>query len=175
MSISNEGEGGILALMSLIRVERQGLPIIVAVGLFGAALIYGDGAITPAISVLSALEGLEIVARGLKTYVLPLAVVILAIQAGAHAVPDACVRVPGISKHALCSPQCPLHCMKSYIVAGNAARAAWVLSAAHSGLKLLWNSSGSNKLTDTTQHRARPSYTGSASQVDHLVLLRCED
>jgi KUP system potassium uptake protein len=78
MSISNDGEGGILALMSLIRVERQQLPIIVAVGLFGAALIYGDGAITPAISVLSALEGLEIVAPGLKTYVLPLAVVILA-------------------------------------------------------------------------------------------------
>ena len=78
MSISNDGEGGILALMSLIRVERQRLPIIVAVGLFGAALIYGDGAITPAISVLSALEGLEIVAPDLKTYVLPLAVVVLA-------------------------------------------------------------------------------------------------
>ena len=78
MSMSNDGEGGILALMSLIRVKRQQLPIIVAVGLFGAALIYGDGAITPAISVLSALEGLEIVAPGLKTYVLPLAVVILA-------------------------------------------------------------------------------------------------
>jgi KUP system potassium uptake protein len=78
MSINNDGEGGILALMSLIRVERQRLPIIVAVGLFGAALIYGDGAITPAISVLSALEGLEIMAPGLKTYVLPLAVVILA-------------------------------------------------------------------------------------------------
>src|SRR5262249_38379512 len=52
-------------------------PAIVAVGLFGAALIYGDGAITPAISVLSALEGLDIAAPALKPYVLPAAVTIL--------------------------------------------------------------------------------------------------
>ena len=51
MSISNDSEGGVLALMSLIRVERERLPIIVAVGLFGAALIYGDSGIAPAISV----------------------------------------------------------------------------------------------------------------------------
>ena len=44
-----------------------------------------------------------------------------------------------------------------------------------SGLLMLWNPSGSNKLTDTTQHRARPSSTGFASLVDHRVLLRCED
>ena len=50
---------GILALMSLLGVKQRRRPVIVAVGLFGAALIYGDGAITPAISVLSALEGLE--------------------------------------------------------------------------------------------------------------------
>ena len=59
MSVDNDGEGGILALMALLGVKRQQRPTIVAVGLFGAALIYGDGAITPAISVLSALEGLK--------------------------------------------------------------------------------------------------------------------
>ncbi len=58
MSIDNDGEGGILALMSLLGIKKHQRPLIVAVGLFGAALIYGDGAITPAISVLSALEGL---------------------------------------------------------------------------------------------------------------------
>ena len=78
MRIDNDGEGGILALMSLICVKPQRWPVIVAVGLFGAALIYGDGAITPAISVLSALEGLEIATPGLKSYVVPLAVLILA-------------------------------------------------------------------------------------------------
>src|ERR1700730_4848923 len=56
MRIDNDGEGGILALMSLLGVKKQNRPAIVALGLFGAALIYGDGAITPAISVLSALE-----------------------------------------------------------------------------------------------------------------------
>jgi len=77
MSIDNGGEGGILALMSLLGVKRRHRPAIVAVGLFGAALIYGDGAITPAISVLSALEGLDIAAPALKPYVLPAAVTIL--------------------------------------------------------------------------------------------------
>src|SRR5271167_4882816 len=60
MRVDNDGEGGILALMSLLGMQRVQRPLIVAVGLFGAALIYGDGAITPAISVLSALEGLDI-------------------------------------------------------------------------------------------------------------------
>ncbi len=59
MRVDNDGEGGILALMALLGVKKHRRPTIVAVGLFGAALIYGDGAITPAISVLSALEGLE--------------------------------------------------------------------------------------------------------------------
>src|ERR1700681_3147714 len=58
--MDSDGEGGILALMALLGVKRERRPVIVAVGLFGAALIYGDGAITPAISVLSALEGLNI-------------------------------------------------------------------------------------------------------------------
>jgi KUP system potassium uptake protein len=77
MRIDNDGEGGILALMALLGVKRRKRPLIVAAGLFGAALIYGDGAITPAISVLSALEGLNIVAPSLHPYVLPLTVVIL--------------------------------------------------------------------------------------------------
>jgi KUP system potassium uptake protein len=77
MSIDNDGEGGILALMSLLCLKRHQPPIIVAIGLFGAALIYGDGAITPAISVLSALEGLNIATPAVKSYVLPAAVVIL--------------------------------------------------------------------------------------------------
>jgi len=77
MRVDNDGEGGILALMSLLGIKRQHRPIIVAVGLFGAALIYGDGAITPAISVLSALEGLDIVTPAVRPYVLPAAVAIL--------------------------------------------------------------------------------------------------
>jgi KUP system potassium uptake protein len=79
MRIDNDGEGGILALMSLLGVKRQSRPIIVAVGLFGAALIYGDGAVTPAISVLSALEGLEIAVPSLGPYVLPSAAAVLAL------------------------------------------------------------------------------------------------
>ena len=77
MSIDNDGEGGILALMSLIGIKKQNRPAIVAVGLFGAALIYGDGAITPAISVLSALEGLNMATPAVEPYVLPGAVAIL--------------------------------------------------------------------------------------------------
>jgi KUP system potassium uptake protein len=77
MRIDNDGEGGILALMALLGVKRHKRPLIVAAGLFGAALIYGDGAITPAISVLSALEGLNIVEPSLHPYVLPLTVLIL--------------------------------------------------------------------------------------------------
>jgi KUP system potassium uptake protein len=77
MRIDNDGEGGILALMALLGVKRKTRPAIVALGLFGAALIYGDGAITPAISVLSALEGLTIAAPGIGPYVVPMAVAIL--------------------------------------------------------------------------------------------------
>jgi KUP system potassium uptake protein len=77
MRIDNEGEGGIIALMTLLGVKQRHRPAIIAAGLFGAALIYGDGAITPAISVLSALEGMEQIAPTLQTYVLPLAVAIL--------------------------------------------------------------------------------------------------
>jgi KUP system potassium uptake protein len=52
MRFDNDGEGGIIALLALLGVKKQHRPVIVAVGLFGAALIYGDGTITPAISVL---------------------------------------------------------------------------------------------------------------------------
>src|SRR5450631_4844050 len=77
MRVDNDGEGGILALMALLGVKKNRRPTIVAVGLFGAALIYGDGAITPAISVLSALEGLNMATPALQPYVVPAAVAIL--------------------------------------------------------------------------------------------------
>ena len=76
MSLDNDGEGGILAVMSLVGMKKN-RPLIVAVGLFGAALIYGDGAVTPAISVLSALEGLNMATSAFQPYVLPAAAVIL--------------------------------------------------------------------------------------------------
>jgi KUP system potassium uptake protein len=79
MSIDNDGEGGILALMSLLGVKQRHRPAVLVAGLLGAALIYGDGTITPAISVLSALEGLEIAAPSLTHYVVPAAVVILVV------------------------------------------------------------------------------------------------
>jgi KUP system potassium uptake protein len=77
MRVDNDGEGGILALMSLLGIKKQQRPMIVALGLFGAALIYGDGAITPAISVLSALEGLNMATAAFQPYVVPIAVAIL--------------------------------------------------------------------------------------------------
>ncbi|HKD24177.1 MAG TPA: KUP/HAK/KT family potassium transporter [Rhizomicrobium sp.] len=77
MRIDNDGEGGILALMSLITRGPLKRPFIVACGLFGASLIYGDGAITPAISVLSALEGLDLVSPVFRPFVLPGSVAIL--------------------------------------------------------------------------------------------------
>lgn len=77
MRIDNDGEGGILALMSLIGIKLHNRPVIVAVGLLGAALLFGDGAVTPAISVLSALEGLKIITPAFTPYVLPVSVAIL--------------------------------------------------------------------------------------------------
>jgi KUP system potassium uptake protein len=77
MRVDNDGEGGILALMALLGLKRQQRAAIVAAGLFGAALIYGDGAITPAISVLSALEGLNMVTSEVEAYIVPAAVAIL--------------------------------------------------------------------------------------------------
>jgi KUP system potassium uptake protein len=79
MRADNRGEGGILALMSLIGANgfTPGVRLLTGMGLLGAALIYGDGVITPAISVLSALEGVNVVTESLKPYVMPMAVVIL--------------------------------------------------------------------------------------------------
>jgi KUP system potassium uptake protein len=80
----NRGEGGILALLSLAFPERRdGSPpgriavVMILLGLFGAALLYGDGMITPAITVLGAVEGLEIVTHRFEPFVVPLAVVIV--------------------------------------------------------------------------------------------------
>jgi len=81
MRADNRGEGGILALVALA-VPRDVLPrgsgwALALVGVFGAALLYGDGMITPAISVLSAVEGLEVAAPGLGRFVVPVTVAIL--------------------------------------------------------------------------------------------------
>ena len=80
----NQGEGGILALLSLAFPESvtggrrsQNLPGMIAIGVTGAALLYGDGVITPAISVLSATEGLSVAAPWLAPFTVPLTVVIL--------------------------------------------------------------------------------------------------
>jgi KUP system potassium uptake protein len=79
MRADNRGEGGILALMSLIGANdlKPGYKLLTGMGLLGAALIYGDGVITPAISVLSAIEGVNVVTTGFKPFVMPMAVVIL--------------------------------------------------------------------------------------------------
>jgi KUP system potassium uptake protein len=78
MRADNHGEGGILALMTMTdaRWATRGRWLIIA-GLFGAALIYGDGIITPAISVLSAVEGLNVATSIFKPYTMPIALVIL--------------------------------------------------------------------------------------------------
>jgi KUP system potassium uptake protein len=78
IKFDNEGEGGILALLALLRpIGRKRHFVLLALGLFGAALLYGDGIITPAISVLSAVEGLEIATSVFTPYVVPATVVIL--------------------------------------------------------------------------------------------------
>ena len=77
----NDGEGGILALLSLVDGERIAngprIPVFVLLGIVGAALLYGDGVITPAISVLSAIEGLKLVAPAFDDFILPLTLAIL--------------------------------------------------------------------------------------------------
>ncbi|PSO32537.1 potassium transporter Kup [Bradyrhizobium sp. MOS002] len=77
LRVDNQGEGGVLALMALLsrKPERH---LVLLVGMFGAALVYGDCVLTPAISVLSALEGLEVIAPELDRFVLPGTVAILA-------------------------------------------------------------------------------------------------
>jgi KUP system potassium uptake protein len=82
MRADNKGEGGSLAMLALATRLTHGsnlTPIIVVLGIFAAALFYGDSMITPAISVLSAVEGLQVAAPGLDAYVVPLTLVILII------------------------------------------------------------------------------------------------
>ena len=81
MRADHRGEGGILALMTLvlsaIPQTSKKRPFLIAIGLFGACLLYGDGMITPAISVLGAVEGIDVATPALGHFVLPIAVVIL--------------------------------------------------------------------------------------------------
>ena len=81
MRVNNDGEGGIMALIALVqRMDLSGRltkATLVALGIFGAALFYGDGMITPAISVLSSVEGLEVVAPRLDHLVLPITLAVL--------------------------------------------------------------------------------------------------
>jgi len=83
MRADNDGEGGILALLALIqqRLNREHdylrLAILGALGLFGAALLYGDGVITPAISVLGAVEGIDVATPALRHLVVPISVIVL--------------------------------------------------------------------------------------------------
>ena len=77
----NQGEGGIIALVALLNPWKtkpgQARYVLMLMGLFGACLLYGDGTITPAISVLSAVEGLHVAAPQLAPFVVPLTVIIL--------------------------------------------------------------------------------------------------
>ncbi len=80
MRADNRGEGGIMALIALTRQENHPphrRRILMGLGIFGAALFYGDGVITPAISVLSAVEGLEVATPLFKPYVVPITLVVL--------------------------------------------------------------------------------------------------
>src|SRR6266478_1973727 len=81
MRADNRGEGGILALTALalrgVPARSKTAALVLAAGMAGAALFYGDGVITPAISVLSAVEGLKVIAPGLEPFVLPLTVLLL--------------------------------------------------------------------------------------------------
>src|SRR5829696_1741960 len=81
MRADNEGEGGIMALIALIQrtgvAGRSAKVALISLGIFGAALFYGDGMITPAISVLSAVEGLDVVSPSLESLVVPIALGIL--------------------------------------------------------------------------------------------------
>ncbi|HWI74947.1 MAG TPA: potassium transporter Kup [Baekduia sp.] len=81
MRADNEGEGGIMALIAKVQAATIGdgkrKYVLILLGVFGAALFYGDGMITPAISVLSAVEGMEVISPDLKDMVIPITVAIL--------------------------------------------------------------------------------------------------
>src|SRR5882724_7950441 len=81
MRADNRGEGGIMALIALamtaVKEHPQWRLPLVLIGIFGASLFYGDAVLTPAISVLSAVEGLEVGTTAFKPYVVPIAVIVL--------------------------------------------------------------------------------------------------
>lgn len=79
MQADNHGEGGILTLMSLAgrNTDPRKTTILLILGLIGGGLFYGDSVITPAVSVLSALEGMQLIAPGLKEFVIPIALLVL--------------------------------------------------------------------------------------------------
>jgi KUP system potassium uptake protein len=77
MRADNDGEGGILALMSLLGIKHGERVVVISLGILGAALLYGDGAITPAISVLSALEGLKTPVPSIAPYIVALSAAVL--------------------------------------------------------------------------------------------------
>ena len=81
MRANNEGEGGIVALMTLATDRKDGKSFrnlfLVTLGLIGAAFFYGDGVITPAISVLSAVEGLELITPNFKPFIVPISITII--------------------------------------------------------------------------------------------------
>ena len=80
MRADNRGEGGSIALLALVmELTKKGklASFVTMLGIFAAALFYGDSMITPAISVLSAVEGLNVVAPAFKSYILPISIVIL--------------------------------------------------------------------------------------------------
>ena len=80
MRADNQGEGGILALTALLPTDETNAPrwpLLVLLGIFGATLLYGDGMITPAITVLGAVEGLKVATPLFEPYVVPITVAIL--------------------------------------------------------------------------------------------------
>ena len=82
MRVDNGGEGGVMALVALLRRYGEGNPrtvaVLTAIGILGVALFFGDSMITPAISVLSAVEGLKVIDPGLEFFVIPITAVVIA-------------------------------------------------------------------------------------------------
>ena len=153
MRADNHGEGGILALLALVSPRRarqnRRRAAMVVVGLIGATLLYGDGAITPAISVLSAIEGVKIYAPQLGRIVVPLTVAILVVlfliqRRGTSfigglfgpvmliwfIVAGAALGIVGIVKESRHSRWAQVPCRRSTPISGMPARSPWPWSAA---------------------------------------------
>ena len=95
MRADNQGEGGIMALVALVRglpvKDRRAKAILVAIGILGVALFFGDGTVTPAISVISSVEGLKVAVPGVSSLVVPITVALLTLlfayqRFGTHAI-----------------------------------------------------------------------------------------